>query len=79
MTTGVDYLGTSAPVTADQGTCAFYPLVDAYFFAPIGWRGATPSLASLGTNTVEKGDCPSTTSSLSLWQHYHLGTATAVA
>ncbi len=78
-TTQVDYDPTLAPTgAADQSTCAFFPRVDAYFFAPIGWRGGTPSVATLGANAVAGGDCPTTTTTVLGWQHYRLG-ATASA
>jgi len=77
-TTGIDYDSTSVPApAADQSTCSFYPRVDVYFFAPIGWRGATPTVATLGTNAVDKGDCPSSTTMYFGWQHYGLGTTAA--
>jgi hypothetical protein len=78
-TTTVDYDPTLAPTAADQSTCVFYPQVDAYVFPPVGWRGATPSLATLSGNTVQPGDCPSTTTAYFGWQHYHLGSPAAAA
>jgi len=75
-TTSVDYDATLAPTPADRSTCSFYPVVDAAFSAPIGFReSGRASVAKLGTNSVQKGDCPSTTSFVRAMQHYRLGTA----
>lgn len=78
-TTTVDYDPTLVPTVPDETTCAFYPQVDAYVFPPIGWHGATPTLATLTGTTAQPADCPSATTTTFGWQHYHLGSPAAAA
>jgi len=46
-------------------------------YAPLGWRGPVPTIATLGGNTVAQCDCPSATMTEFGWQHYALGVAPA--
>lgn len=73
--TGVDYDRSLAPTAADPSTCSYYPRIDAFWYAPMGWRGTVITNATFGTNSVVKGDCPGTTTTENGWQHYGLGSA----
>ena len=75
-TTSVDYDASLAPTpAADTSTCAFYPRVDALWYAPMGWRGEVITSATLKENTGFDGTCNSTTQTASGWQWYTLGQA----
>ena len=77
-TTSVDYDASLAPTPgADTSTCAFYPRVDALWYAPMGWRGDVITSATLKENTGADGTCNSTTQTVNGWQWYTLGQAAA--
>lgn len=58
---------------AGFGTCAFYPRIDAFFYAPMGWRGEAITNATLLNNSTSAGACPTTTKTSDGWQWYTLG------
>jgi hypothetical protein len=75
-TTSVDYQGNPPPMpNANTSTCAFYPRIDAFFYAPMGWRGETITNAALQGNSTAAGACPATISTEHGWQRYTLGAA----
>jgi hypothetical protein len=59
--------------------CFGYPRTDVFFYPPVGYRGSTVSLATLGSHSVSPGDCPTTTSVEYDWVHYRLGADPAPA
>ncbi len=68
--TTVDYQSGGASYILE---CAGYPRTDAVFYPPVGYRGATVTLATLGSHTVYPGNCPTTTTIEYDWVHYRLG------
>ncbi len=76
-TTGVEYSATPTSVT-NEGTCAIYPRVDAFWYPPTGWRGNDMTTATLVSgDTVSAGECPGTVRTSDGWQYYALGSAPA--
>lgn len=75
--TSVQYQGNPppTPAAADTSTCAFYPRVDAFFYAPMGWRGEAITNATLLNNSTSAGACAVTISTEHGWQHYTVGAA----
>lgn len=71
-TTLVDYEGNPSPAGTDT-TCARYPRIDAFFYAPMGWRGDVITSATLKSSAGFDGPCPSTTTTINGWQWYTLG------
>jgi len=71
--------GVPVPPGADTATCAAYPRVDAYVYPPIGWRGLTTTVATLGSSIAPVGDCPAVTTTEFGWQHYQLGSLPVAA
>ena len=73
-TTSVDYQGNPPPTpAADTSTCAFYPRIDAFFHAPMGWRGDVITNASWQGNSSTAGPCSATVKTENGWQRYTLG------
>jgi hypothetical protein len=76
--TGVDYDGGPiAPPPGADSTCAFYPRVDALFYAPMGWRGDVITSATFKEYAGFDRPCPSTTVPVSGWQWTTMGQAAA--
>lgn len=72
--TSVDFDPTLAPApSAHTSTCAFYPRIDAFWYAPMGWRGEVITNATLSGNETFAGTCPTTTRTSDGWQWYTLG------
>lgn len=72
--TSVDWWTDSVPApAADPSTCAYYPRIDAFWFAPMGWRGDVITNATLQGNPTISRQCSSTVTTENGWQHYTLG------
>jgi hypothetical protein len=79
---GGGLLSPSSRTLLEQATgrpCAGYPRSDVFFYPPVGYRGTTVSLATLGSHGVAPGECPTATSVEYDWVHYRLGTAPSAA
>jgi hypothetical protein len=76
--TVVDHEGgpTTPPADADP-TCAYYPRVDAMFYAPMGWRGEVITSATFKEYAGYDGVCPSTTTAVNGWHWTTMGEAAA--
>jgi hypothetical protein len=76
--TVVAYDDSNVPTPANPDmTCAFYPRIDALWYAPMGWRGETITNATFKEYASYDGPCPSTTQAVNGWQWSTLGQAAA--
>lgn len=76
-TTLLDYDSSTTPAAGADTTCAYYPRINAFFYAPMGWRGQVITSATLKTSAGSDGPCPSTTTTVNGWQWYSMGSAPA--
>lgn len=70
--TVVDY-NFASPAPTVVGGCAYYPRIDALFYAPMGWRGGVITNASFKEDVTTHADCPSTTRTVDGWRWSTLG------
>lgn len=77
--TVVDYDASLVPTPANaDATCAFYPRIDAFWYAPMGWRGDVITTATLKeAEAGYDGPCQTTTQTVNGWQWYTHGQAAA--
>jgi hypothetical protein len=55
--------------------CRSFPVVDAYFYPPVGYRGTTTTQSTLTETSPNIGDCPTEATVEQDWVHIHLGQA----
>ena len=75
--TVVDYEAAPPPGAGADTTCAYYPRIDAMFYAPMGWRGEVITSATFKEYDGYEGACYGDTVEVSGWRWSTLGQAAA--
>ncbi len=73
--TVVDYDAALSSAPGADTTCAYYPRIDAIFYAPMGWRGEVITSATFKEYDGYEGPCHGTTVEASGWRWSTLGQA----